>query len=244
MGSARVPAGSGVRPGPRHSQTMGQLPGLGALVALVLVGAGSAGCFDDDDEAHRSPHGWRAALAGDVGTSEIDADVDGSEAPSAKAASEGPEAAKGDRDEHAVLVPPPPFSEEIFPCTKCHDPEDPDDVRRRVRVLDDEHEAIALRHGEKGQWCYSCHNPPDRDVLRLSGDKTVSFEQSYLLCGQCHGPKLRDWRAGVHGKRTGSWSGDKEYRLCVHCHDPHAPAFPPMAPKPRPLRPAEIRPSP
>ena len=92
-----------------------------------------------------------------------------------------------------------------------------------------------------GVKCRDCHNPKDRDKLRLASGRLVSFKRSYLLCGQCHGPKLRDWRAGVHGKRTGHWKGKKEYRLCVHCHVPHSPRFKQLKPKPRPRRPAEIR---
>ena len=38
----------------------------------------------------------------------------------------------------------------------------------------------------------------------------VSFDQPQLLCGKCHGDKLRDWRDGIHGKRT-----------CTECHNPH-----------------------
>jgi hypothetical protein len=60
------------------------------------------------------------------------------------------------------------------------------------------------------------------------------------LCGQCHGPKLRDWKLGIHGKRTGSWSGKKHYLLCVHCHDSHAPKFKPLKPMPPPTKPKDI----
>ena len=66
----------------------------------------------------------------------------------------------------------------------------------------------------------------------------MSFDQSYLLCGQCHGEKLRDWRAGVHGRRTGQWNGHKTYLLCAHCHNPHQPRFKAIAPKPAPVRPS------
>jgi hypothetical protein len=58
-------------------------------------------------------------------------------------------------------------------------------------------------------------NPDDRDVLRLANGDLVSFEESYNLCGQCHGTIFRDWKAGIHGKRTGEWNGKKQYRLCV-----------------------------
>ena len=71
------------------------------------------------------------------------------------------------------------------------------------------------------------------------GEKKVSFDESYLLCGQCHGEKYRDWRAGVHGRRSGSWNGHKTYLLCAHCHNPHQPHFQPIEPKPAPIPPAE-----
>jgi len=143
-----------------------------------------------------------------------------------------------DRDKQAVPVPPPPFSEGVFPCSECHEP---DEVNLKRRELEDEHEAIKLHHGDRDRWCFDCHNPTDRDKLRLASGRLVPFERSYLLCGQCHGPKLRDWRAGVHGKRTGRWDGVKKYRLCVHCHNPHSPRFKKLKPKPRPRRPGENR---
>jgi hypothetical protein len=46
---------------------------------------------------------------------------------------------------------------------------------------------------------------------------------------------------GVHGKRTGSWSGKKQYLLCAHCHDPHQPHFKPLKPLPPPVRPADLK---
>ncbi len=134
-------------------------------------------------------------------------------------------------------VPPPPFSYGIFPCSDCHGDME---VDTKPRKLEDEHEEIVLHHGPRERWCFDCHNPGNRDVLRLASGKTIPFTESYLLCGQCHGPKFRDWRAGVHGKRTGRWDGRKEYLLCAHCHNPHAPRFPPLTPKPPPPRPENI----
>jgi hypothetical protein len=52
---------------------------------------------------------------------------------------------------------------------------------------------------------------------------------------------MNDWKAGDHGRRTGSWSGRKEYLLCAHCHDPHSPAIKPVAPMPPPIRQEKIR---
>lgn len=153
------------------------------------------------------------------------------------AATEAAAKAKGDHDERAVPVPPPPFSEDIFPCSECHADMDPDPTVREIP----DHENIKLQHGTRRRWCFDCHNPTDRDKLRLANGDLIGFEESYILCGQCHGPKLRDWRAGVHGKRTGQWNGVKRYRLCVHCHNPHSPRFKPLQPEPRPHTPSEIQ---
>lgn len=132
-----------------------------------------------------------------------------------------------------------PFTEEMYPCTGCHD--QPNDFNKTQRNLTLQHLDIELHHGPREQWCYDCHSPTHRDKLQFAGDRLIGFEQSYELCGQCHGSRLKDWRAGIHGRRTGCWNGEREYLVCVQCHDPHAPAFKPMAPKPPPKKPTEIR---
>jgi hypothetical protein len=145
---------------------------------------------------------------------------------------QAPPAAAQPQDFH---VPAPPFSAGVFPCTDCHDPEIPVNTRRRE--LATAHTDIRLRHDEEHRWCLDCHDAGNRDVLHLAGGELVPFEESYRLCGQCHGDKYRDWRAGVHGRRTGRWDGEKSYLLCVHCHDSHAPRFKPLAPLPPPIPP-------
>lgn len=137
------------------------------------------------------------------------------------------------------FVPPPPFSEGIFPCSQCHADMPVNTSRRKLEMY---HFDIEIKnHAEEQRWCLDCHNPDDRDVLRLASGKLVSFKESYYLCGQCHGTIFRDWKAGIHGKRTGEWNGKKVYRLCVHCHNPHQPRFKPLAPKPPPVKPTEIK---
>ena len=131
-------------------------------------------------------------------------------------------------------VPPPPFSEGIFPCSGCHEGQPPNRTRRQLTEM---HDDIVLRHDEEHRWCLDCHDAANRDVLHLAGGAPVPFEESYRLCGQCHGDKYRDWRAGVHGRRTGNWDGEKQYLLCVHCHDSHSPHFKPIKPLPPPLPP-------
>jgi uncharacterized CHY-type Zn-finger protein len=130
-----------------------------------------------------------------------------------------------------IETPRPPLSEGIFPCSNCHSGMT---VNPRRRKLTDEHAEIVFEHDAKNRWCLDCHNANDRDKLRMASGATIDFSKSYLLCGQCHGPTFRDWKAGVHGKRTGSWNGKKTYYLCVHCHNPHSPRVKPIAPFPAP----------
>ena len=139
-------------------------------------------------------------------------------------------------DSAPVLRPSPPLSDEVFPCVECHDASE--QVNPTRRVLEDDHEAVELAHGDL--WCLSCHSPAQRDQLQLADGTLVEMTESWKLCTQCHGKKLADWRAGVHGKRTGYWSGPKEYRTCIECHNPHAPPFKPLEPLPPPIRPGPL----
>lgn len=132
-------------------------------------------------------------------------------------------------------VPKPPFTEGIFPCSSCHEGLE---VNTKRRELTEAHQDIRLHHAENVRWCLDCHNPADRDRLRLANGDPVEFTESYVLCGQCHGPTYRDWKAGIHGKRTGYFSGGKAmYYLCVNCHNPHDPKFKSIKPEPAPFRP-------
>jgi hypothetical protein len=130
---------------------------------------------------------------------------------------------------------PPPLSKGIFPCSDCHAGME---VNTKRRVLKEAHTDIILHHAENVRWCLDCHAPRNRDKLRLVNGDLIDFTESYLLCAQCHGPIFRDWKAGIHGKRTGYFSGGKVmYYLCVHCHVPHDPRFKPLKPEPPPIRP-------
>ncbi|MEW5984764.1 MAG: hypothetical protein AB1806_20615 [Acidobacteriota bacterium] len=161
-----------------------------------------------------------AIIAGGVGSQ--------SPAPSPQAPPAAP------AEEH-VEVPPPPFTDGIFPCSSCHAGMP---VNRARRELTDFHADIVLTHDEEHRWCLDCHDAENRDQLHLASGAPVPFDESYMLCGQCHGEKLRDWRAGVHGRRAGQWNGHKTYLLCAHCHNPHEPRFKPVEPMPAPARPS------
>jgi hypothetical protein len=136
-------------------------------------------------------------------------------------------------------VPPPPFSKGIFPCTECHNKDLP--VNKTRRKLEAAHDEIQLHHDEQHRWCLDCHDADNRDMLRSASGELIKFAESYKLCGQCHGDKYRDWKVGVHGKRSGEWNGRKTYLLCVNCHDPHSPKYKSITPMPPPVRPENIR---
>jgi len=139
-------------------------------------------------------------------------------------------------DEAPVLAAPEPPSEDYFPCSDCHEGEPTDPTRRE---LEDDHGLAGLAHGDL--WCLHCHDADQRDDLRLADGARVEVGESWRLCTQCHGQRLEEWRAGVHGKRTGHWWGSKQYQPCVACHDPHAPRFAALEPMPPPRRPQAIR---
>ena len=133
----------------------------------------------------------------------------------------------------------PPFTDGIFPCNDCHSEIEPNPLKRELVDMHDDITAI-FDHDSENRWCLDCHDATERDSLKLASGKLLDFKESYKLCGQCHGVKLRDWKVGVHGKRTGEWNGKKEYLLCVHCHNPHTPKFKELTPEPPPVPQEEI----
>ncbi len=131
-------------------------------------------------------------------------------------------------------VPPRKDELEYFPCMDCH--EDEEINIPEERELTEEHETIKLAHGGERFWCVTCHNLENMDYLRSMKEKRIDFNASYLLCGQCHFQRQKDWFFGGHGKRIGNWNGEKIILLCVECHNPHSPSIKPKAPDPPPLR--------
>ncbi len=101
------------------------------------------------------------------------------------------------------------------------------------------HTDIVLKHDETHRWCLDCHDadqprlppPGQRRARAVRPNPTASAASATAR-------KYRDWRAGVHGRRTGNWNGAKSYLLCAHCHNPHQPRFHALAPKPAPRPPS------
>lgn len=124
-----------------------------------------------------------------------------------------------------------------YRCVECHRHFQTSDPFRNRTV--GEHLDVVLRHGDNDR-CRNCHHSEDREALVDHDGSEIAFADVERLCGKCHGPVLRDWRAGVHGRRNGSWNLlDPRMRAlkCTACHDPHRPAFQPMPPAPAPRGP-------
>ena len=80
-----------------------------------------------------------------------------------------------------------------------------------------------FQHGRGRIWCLDCHHTTQRAKFVDHFGDPINFDQPQLLCGKCHGDKLRDWRDGIHGKRIGEFTSDgkKRWFTCTECHNPH-----------------------
>jgi len=119
-------------------------------------------------------------------------------------------------------------------CSTCHSARYAP-MKRYALDVNAFHGGLTFSHG--AIVCASCHDPDNRDLLRLASGDTLPFAQVLDLCAQCHGPQYRDYKHGAHGGMQGFWDrtrGPGTRNNCVHCHDPHAPAYPTVFPEPPP----------
>ena len=134
-------------------------------------------------------------------------------------------------DPHATVVGTPPTLGTVdtnledvngraigVACATCHD-----------GVADSDHESphdvIDMDHGDLS--CASCH-AEDRSMLRLADGSELEMREAMGLCGQCHGPQLRDYEHGAHGGMQGYWDldrGERQRSHCLSCHSAHEPAW-------------------
>jgi hypothetical protein len=138
-----------------------------------------------------------------------------------------------------------------FDCYGCHEEGKKLELKfndKKQVVIPDEHSNIVMGHGTHGRNnnCFNCHNDENLKVLQPRDGRELKFEESTQLCGSCHGPTLRDWESGSHGRTSGYWNRTKEgaqqgpfdgpyiKQDCVNCHDPHSPKFPGRKPAPPP----------
>lgn len=121
-------------------------------------------------------------------------------------------------------------------CSTCHATRKPNTENKTVADMNEFHSSLKIAHGKIS--CLSCHNSNDYDSLKLADGTKIEFTDVMSLCGQCHGPQMRDYEHNVHGGMNGYWDltkGPRQKNNCVDCHNPHSPQFPKMQPtfKPR-----------
>jgi formate-dependent nitrite reductase cytochrome c552 subunit len=134
-----------------------------------------------------------------------------------------PRVVTGVKDVHGSFV--------TVACSTCHATRPPDFQNKTVKTLDEFHSGMPFSHGPVS--CLSCHNAVDYDALQLADGSRVEFTDVMTLCGQCHGPQMKDYQHGAHGGLNGYWDlarGPQQKNNCVDCHNPHAPQFPKMQP--------------
>ena len=129
-----------------------------------------------------------------------------------------------------------------FECYLCHEKDKPPPLKfddNHNLIIPSEHSNIVMGHGrhDRNNNCYNCHDETNLERLQPRDGRELKFADSTQLCGSCHGPTLRDWEGGSHGRISGYWErplGGAERKDCVNCHDPHSPGFPARAPAPGP----------
>ncbi|HKI70360.1 MAG TPA: hypothetical protein VKA67_12265 [Verrucomicrobiae bacterium] len=128
-----------------------------------------------------------------------------------------------------------------FECYICHEQGKPPPLRHDANgklLIPSVHSDIVMGHGTwANNNCFMCHNATNLTTLLTRDGREVSFSDSQLLCGSCHGPIYRDWQAGEHGRTSGYWDrsrGPIDRKICVNCHNPHSPHFPGRQPAPGP----------
>lgn len=133
-----------------------------------------------------------------------------------------------------------------YDCYGCHEKGKPPTIRYDAAgkiIIPKEHSNIVMGHGshDRNNLCFNCHNEQNLTTLQSRDGNVVKFDNIPTLCGSCHGPTLRDFDAGAHGRTSGFWDrskGEFSRLSCANCHNPHSPKIPTRepAPAPHPLR--------
>jgi hypothetical protein len=130
-----------------------------------------------------------------------------------------------------------------FKCYVCHERNKPPvlkfDEQHNVIVAEEHAETVKMAHGShnRNNVCYNCHHETNLLTFSIRDGQELPFAASSQLCGSCHGPTIRDWDAGAHGRTNGYWhrpSGEMHRLDCVNCHNPHSPSIPGRRPAPPP----------
>jgi hypothetical protein len=120
-------------------------------------------------------------------------------------------------------------------CVTCHSLRPSQPLPKTMANFETFHQGIKFKHGTVP--CVSCHVDGQHDKLHLANGEEIPMLDAMRLCGQCHGPQLRNYLHGSHGGMRGHWDlkrGPRQRNNCVDCHDPHAPQIPMVMPMPPP----------
>jgi len=196
------------------------------LLLLAAVFAGVTAAMQSRNDLRNAP--VAVSVKEPTGTPSSTAPVSGRFAVTIRKPAGPPRVVTALKDAHGGSV--------TVACSTCHATRPPDHRNKTVKTLDEFHGGMAFSHGTVS--CLSCHSPADYDSLQLADGSRVEFTDVMTLCGQCHGPQMRDYQHGAHGGLNGYWDltrGPQQKNNCVDCHNPHAPQFPRMQPtfKPR-----------
>jgi formate-dependent nitrite reductase cytochrome c552 subunit len=129
-----------------------------------------------------------------------------------------------------------------YDCYGCHEKNKAPTIRFDAAgkiIIPKEHSNIVMGHGshDRNNLCFNCHNENNLTTLQSRDGHEVKFDNIPALCGSCHGPTLRDWEAGAHGRTSGFWDrsqGEMSRLVCANCHNPHSPKIPTREPAPGP----------
>ena len=112
-----------------------------------------------------------------------------------------------------------------FPCSNCHNVP-LGQLQFQNKEDKKAHWDINIVHTRTDMMnCNTCHEKKDLNKIRLINGTTITFDESYKQCAQCHSTQYKDWIGGTHGKRVKGWGEPRVINNCVNCHNPHRPAI-------------------
>jgi len=89
------------------------------------------------------------------------------------------------KEQMDIEIPPPPFSEDMFPCTECHADMETNLERRE---LEEFHDDIILKHDEENRWCMDCHDANNRDMLHSASGGLIDFKNPISFAASAMAP--------------------------------------------------------
>ena len=166
-----------------HPRTLSALTVAGLVAASMLSACAQAPSAPPEAQASQAPAASQAAE-----TSHAPQASPAPPSPAATAAApqatplKAPEVSPVKLPGQKVEVPPPPFTDGVYPCSFCHNADLP--PNRTRRELMQMHGDLVLVHDSTGRiWCVDCHDSTDYDSLHLAGGEKVLIIDDFLATG-------------------------------------------------------------